>query len=74
MDHYRPDDDQSDRSKHVVIITIGKYSPVKAVLVFSIYTLVVYFHKANSILSVLAVNILATQGAVCHLRKETSIN
>ena len=24
MDHYRPDDDLSDRSKHVVIITIGK--------------------------------------------------
>ena len=34
LDHYRPDDDLSDRSKHVVIITIGKYSPVKDVLVF----------------------------------------
>ena len=29
MDHYRPDDDLSDRSKLVVIITISKYSPVK---------------------------------------------
>ena len=34
MDHCRPDDDLSDRSKHVVIITISKYSPVKDVLVF----------------------------------------
>ena len=25
MDHYRPDDDLSDRSKHVVLITISKY-------------------------------------------------
>ena len=37
MDHYRPDDDLSDRSKLVVIITISKYSPVKDVLVFFIY-------------------------------------
>ena len=30
MDDYRPPDDNlSDRSKHVIIITIGQYSPVK---------------------------------------------
>ena len=44
MDHYRPDDDLSDRSKHVVIITIGKYSPVKDVLVFFIYMYMYLFN------------------------------
>ena len=51
MDHYRPDDDLSDRSKHVVIITIGKYSPVKDVFsVFHIY-LYIYMYILNSLTS-----------------------
>ena len=42
MDHYRPDDDLSDRLKHV-IITISKYSPVKDILVFFHIILIVQF-------------------------------
>ena len=41
--HCRPDDDLSDRSKHVVISTISKYSPVKDVLVFFISYVMIHY-------------------------------